>query len=243
MRRGAALHSIRAVDPDDIARVAAATGDEPLHAHVSEQPVENAQSLAAFGRTPVAVLRGCAARSVRGSRRCTRRICTAEDVAALGDSSSTVCFCPTTERDLADGIGPARALADAGVRLAIGSDQHAVVDPFDELRTLEGHERLATGSAGRLHPGRAARRGDASTATAASAGAAASRSARSAISSRSAPATPRTAGARLDQLWLAASAADVTDVVVGGRRVVTDGAHPFGDVGARLADAIATVLP
>jgi hypothetical protein len=53
----------------------------------------------------------------------------------------------------------------------------------------------------------------------------------------------RTAGAMLDQLWLAASAADVTDVVVGGDRVVTAGAHRFGDVGAALSTAIGAVLP
>jgi cytosine/adenosine deaminase-related metal-dependent hydrolase len=53
-----------------------------------------------------------------------------------------------------------------------------------------------------------------------------------------ATASPRTAGARLDQLHLAASAADVTDVVVGGSRVVTEGRHRLGDIGARLAAAI-----
>jgi hypothetical protein len=42
-------------------------------------------------------------------------------------------------------------------------------------------------------------------------------------------------------VWLAASAADVTDVVVGGRRVVEARAHSLGDVGALLAQAIGEV--
>ena len=59
-------------------------------------------------------------------------------------------MCPTTERDLADGIGPARALADAGAIIGLGSDQHAVIDPFEEARALELDERLATGLRGRF---------------------------------------------------------------------------------------------
>ena len=68
---------------------------------------------------------------------------TDDDVAALAGTG--VCLCPTTERDLADGIGPARALADAGSPLSLGSDSHAVIDIlFEEARALEMHERLAT---------------------------------------------------------------------------------------------------
>ena len=59
---------------------------------------------------------------------------------------------PTTERDLADGIGPARRLSDAGVPLALGSDQHAVIDPFEEVRGVEMHERLETLERGRFDP-------------------------------------------------------------------------------------------
>jgi cytosine/adenosine deaminase-related metal-dependent hydrolase len=62
----------------------------------------------------------------------------------LGESRGYACFCPTTERDLADGIGPSRRLHDAGVRLTLGSDSHAVIDLFEEMRAVEMHERLAT---------------------------------------------------------------------------------------------------
>jgi cytosine/adenosine deaminase-related metal-dependent hydrolase len=66
------------------------------------------------------------------------------DVTLLGRSRTFACFCPTTERDLGDGIGPAAALQAAGSALTLGSDSHAVVDPFEEMRALELDERLAT---------------------------------------------------------------------------------------------------
>jgi cytosine/adenosine deaminase-related metal-dependent hydrolase len=66
------------------------------------------------------------------------------DVRLLGDSATYACFCPTTERDLGDGVGPSRALHDSGSPLTLGSDSHAVIDPFEEMRAVELHERLAT---------------------------------------------------------------------------------------------------
>ena len=54
------------------------------------------------------------------------------------------CFCPTTERDLGDGIGPSRRLHEAGSPLTLGSDSHAVIDLFEEMRAVELDERLAT---------------------------------------------------------------------------------------------------
>jgi len=238
-RRGAAIHSLRAVDPDDVARVVAATGDEPLHAHVSEQPAENAQVGAAFGRSPVAVLRDAGALGPRFTAVHSTHL-TEADITDLG--GSFVCICPTTERDLGDGIGPACALRDAGARLTIGSDQHVVVDPFDELRALEGHERLASGRRGIFSP--------AELLTAATIDGYASLGWHGGLTVGAVcdlvtvrTTSPRTAGAALDQLWLAASARDVTDVVVGGTRVVTAGAHRLGDVGAALADAIGKVHP
>ncbi len=239
VRRGAAVHSLRTVDPADVTEVVAATGAEPLHAHVSEQPAENAQVRAAFGRSPVGVLRGAGALGPRFTAVHATHL-DVDDIAAL--AGSAVCACPTTERDLADGIGPLRALADAGARIVVGSDQHAVVDPFDELRALEGHERLRSGRRGAFSP--------AELLAAATAEGYRSLGWEGGIAPGAAcdlvavdPASPRTAGARLDQLWLAASAADVTDVVVAGEQVVTGGRHRLGDVGGLLAAAIGTVLP
>jgi cytosine/adenosine deaminase-related metal-dependent hydrolase len=156
-----------------------------------------------------------------------------------------VCLCPTTERDLADGVGPARRLADAGSPLCLGSDSHAVIDLFEEARAVELDERLVTERRG------SHRAVDLLAAACAGGMAALGRP----DAGRLAPgaladfvtvglAGPRLAGAAPADLVahavFAATAADVTDVVVGGRPVVRDGRHlAVGDVGAALAAAIA----
>jgi cytosine/adenosine deaminase-related metal-dependent hydrolase len=120
-----------------------------LHAHVSEQPAENEECLAEYGATPTAVLAGAGA--VSGDFTAVHAThLTEEDIALLGPA--TVCLCPTTERDLGDGIGPGRRLRDAGARLALGSDSQAVIDLFEEARAVELDERLATGTRGLHRP-------------------------------------------------------------------------------------------
>ena len=145
VRVGAAIHSVRAVDAEAMRVVAAWAGEHeaPLHAHVSEQPAENEQCLAAHGLTPTALLAAVGARSPRFTAVHGTHL-TADDIARYGADGGAVCFCPTTERDLADGIGPSSALRAAGVHLCLGSDSHAVIDPFEEMRALELDERLAT---------------------------------------------------------------------------------------------------
>ena len=104
------------------------------------------------------LLRLLADRAARRGRGCSPRRTTLvhathlsdNDIELLGAARATACFCPTTERDLADGIGPARRLHDVGVRLALGSDQHAVIDPFEEMRGVEMHERLESLERGRF---------------------------------------------------------------------------------------------
>ena len=160
------------------------------------------------------------------------------DVALLGSTGTTACLCPTTERDLADGLGPARALRDAGCPLALGGDQHAVTDPFEEARGLEMHERLGSGQRGRFTPGELL---EASTAHTALGWPDAGRLEPGARADLVAVRldTPRTAGADPAQVLLAATAADVDTVLVGGRVVVSGGRHVLGDVGALLQTAIA----
>lgn len=160
----------------------------------------------------------------------------------LGDAGASACFCPTTERDLADGIGPARALADAGARLALGSDQHAVVDLLEEARALEMHERLVTGARGRFAPA-------ALVAALTEDGHAslgwpeAGRIEVGGIADLVAVRldSVRTAGVDPAQVVLAATAADVDTVVVGGEVVVHGGRHTLGDVGQLLDRAITNV--
>lgn len=146
---GAAVHSVRACTPDEIAGVVVVTEGRPLHAHVSEQPAENEASLAAFGRTPTRVFADAGAMDRRFTAVHGTHL-TDDDRSLLGGGNATVCVCPSTERDLADGIGEIPALVDAGARVSIGSDSNAVIDAFDETRSLELNERLRTGRRGHM---------------------------------------------------------------------------------------------
>jgi formiminoglutamate deiminase len=234
---GAAVHSVRAVDPDDMATVAAWARERavPLHLHLSEQPAENAACLAATGRSPAQLaddhgVLGPGTTAVH----CTH--VTDEDIALLGSNGTAACLCPTTERDLADGIGPAAALAGAGCRLRLGTDSHAVVDLFEEARAVEVDERLATGRRGHHEP--------AALLAAATAGADLVPGAVADLCAVRLDGV-RLAGVDHDDpvpmLVAAASAADVADVVVGGRHVVRDSDHERLDVAAGLRAAIAGV--
>ncbi|MEV4420432.1 formimidoylglutamate deiminase [Patulibacter sp. NPDC049589] len=232
-RIGAAIHSIRAVDPDEAAVVAAWAGTRPLHAHVSEQPAENEDCLARHGGTPTQVLPVSDTFTAVHATHLTDA-----DVARLG--AATVCLCPTTERDLADGVGPARRLADAGARLAVGSDSHAVIDLFEEARAIELDERLVTGVRGH--------HAAASLLEATSGGGYGclgwedgGRIGVGALADFATVAldSVRTAGTPPEALVFSAGAADVRDVVVGGRRVVRNGAHVSIDVARELGEAIA----
>ena len=144
-RVGAAIHSVRAVPRDQLATVAtwAQQKGVPLHVHLSEQVAENEACLDVYGRTPTRLL---ADEGVLGPMTTVVHAThlTEPDVRLLGEAAAFACFCPTTERDLADGIGPSRFLHDAGARLTLGSDSHAVIDLFEEMRAVEMHERLAT---------------------------------------------------------------------------------------------------
>ncbi|MBS3939952.1 MAG: formimidoylglutamate deiminase, partial [Actinobacteria bacterium] len=242
---GAAIHSVRAVPAEALAVVAkwAADRGAPLHAHVSEQPAENEACHAIHGTTPTELLSDHGVVSERFTAVHATHL-TDGDRTVLGEARAHACFCPTTERDLADGIGPARELLDAGARLTFGSDSRAVVDPFEEARatemnarlaslergvltsaelwaglTTDGHASLGFADAGRIEVG--------------------ARADLVAVSLES----PRTAGASAvagaDVALFAASAADVTDVIVDGLPIVRDRQHRMGDVGELLADAIA----
>ena len=142
---GAAIHSVRAVPRDQMPHVAAWAEAEqaPLHVHLSEQVAENEACVAAYGLTPAQVLAEAGVLGTRTS--CVHAThLTDGDVGLLGASGAFAAFCPTTERDLGDGIGPSRRLARVGSRLTVGSDSHAVIDLFEEMRAVEMGERLAT---------------------------------------------------------------------------------------------------
>jgi formiminoglutamate deiminase len=237
LKVGAAIHSVRAVPRDEVSVVAQAFPDKPLHVHLSEQPAENEQCEAKYGLTPTELLSEEGALSTRTTAVHATHL-TSHDIALLGESGTGACFCPTTEADLADGIGPARELANAEVPLSLGSDQHAVIDPLLEARALEHNERLRTGERGRFSPQELL-----NTLTNHKA-LGWSNSGRIEVG---APAdfvaismtTPRTAGSLPEQVMLSATASDVDTVVVGGKVVATKGVHEtLGDTGRLLAEAI-----
>jgi len=151
LRIGAAIHSVRAVDAVSARVVAnwANARQAPLHAHVSEQPAENEACLEENSATPTETLAAAGALTKRFTAVHATHL-TDADVALLG--GARVCLCPTTERDLADGIGPARRLREAGAALCMGSDSQAFIDPFEEARAIELDERLATGVRGNHTP-------------------------------------------------------------------------------------------
>jgi formiminoglutamate deiminase len=214
----------------------------PLHAHVSEQPAENEQCLAEHGRTPTALLADAGALGRHFTAVHATHL-TDEDVAALGGAGAAVCLCPTTERDLADGIGPAARLRAAGATLAVGSDQHAMIDVFEEARAVELDERLASGVRGR-HPASALLTAATDGGHAALGWPEAGRIEAGALADLvNVPLdSVRLAGTRPENgvaaIVFAAAASDVRHVLAGGRWIVRDGAHTGFDVAAALQEAL-----
>lgn len=245
-RAGAAVHSVRAVPPDQMGPVVswAHRYGAPLHVHLSEQRAENEACLAAYHGTPAQVLFDAGVLGPRTTVVHATHV-SGRDVDLLGGTRTFACICPTTERDLADGLGPVRALASAGCLLTVGSDSHAVVDLLAEARgvefverlatqrrghftadelaravTIDGHTSLGWPDAGEIVPGAWA---DLVT-----------------ISFDSPRLAGTTASAALESVIFAGSAADVRHVVAGGRDIVRDGKHLLvADVPAALTAAIA----
>jgi formiminoglutamate deiminase len=244
VRVGAAIHSMRAVQPEPAAIVArwAAQREMPLHAHVSEQVAENEACIEVYGATPVGLLHFAGALNDRFTAVHATHL-RDEDAQLLGAARACVCMCPTTERDLADGIGPATGLQETGVQLALGSDAHAMIEPLEEARAVELDERLGSGIRGRLRGYQlleaATRNGYASLGWASGG-----------VIARGAPAdlvalrtdSVRLAGtpddALLDALVFAGAAADVTDVIVAGEVIVRDSKHVSIDVARELSAAV-----
>jgi formiminoglutamate deiminase len=237
---GAAVHSVRAVPRDQVPVVArwATAHQAPLHVHLSEQVAENDECRAAHGMTPTELLDAAGVLGPQTSAVHATHL-THSDVALLGGSATAACFCPTTERDLGDGIGPSRALFEAGSPLTLGSDSHAVLDLFEEMRAVELDERLATERRG--HWTAAELLAAATTTGHASLGF--DRAGAIAVGQRADlvtldTTTPRTAGTGRDEhtAVFAATAADVVQVVTDGRVVFTRGDQD--EIGRQLDEAI-----
>jgi formiminoglutamate deiminase len=234
-RIGGAYHSVRAVSPEQMKRCSAA----PLHIHLSEQTAENEQCLAAYGMTPTQVFAE-AGHLTENNTVVHATHLTDDDIRLIGDARTYSCFCPTTERDLGDGIGPSRALHDAGSSLTLGSDSHAVIDLFEEMRAVELDERLGTRERGHWTAAdllSAATRHDSLHWGDAGAIAVGQRADLVTIATD----RVRTAGTGADEhtAVYAAVAEDVTHVVVDGRVVFREGDRE--QLGRDLVDAIGRI--
>lgn len=243
---GMAPHSVRAVHPNELEEVVANRHGKVVHVHVSEQPAENAACIAATGKTPTQVLAD-AGMLGRHFTAVHATHLTASDISLLCSSHSGVCMCPTTERDLADGVGPASSLSAGGAVLSIGTDSHAFIDMFEEARAVETDERLVTGKRGVHAPASLLIAATSGGATALGwgqygiqVGAPADFIALSLDSVRLASFDAANAAAHIVH---AASPADVRDVWVGGRQIVQDHQHlNVSDVVGGLGRAIAAVV-
>ena len=142
---GVAPHSVRAL-PVEYLRALRSYAHErhlPLHMHVAEQPAEVEACVAEHGRTPVKLL---ADEGLLGPRfTAVHAVHVAgEEVALLAKARACVCACPTTERNLGDGVVPADAYFAAGVRVSLGTDSHTQIDLLEDARELEYNLRLKT---------------------------------------------------------------------------------------------------
>jgi formiminoglutamate deiminase len=239
-----ALHSVRALPKDPataLVPLAEWAAGRPLHVHLSEQVAENDGCVAAYGVSPTRLLAdhgllGPLTSAVHATH------LDDHDVQLLGQAGAFVSFCPTTERDLGDGVGPGRRLADAGARLTLGSDSHAVIDLFEEMRAVELDERLASQQRGHWQAMELVRA--ATTSGHASLGW--DDAGVIAVGQRADMVTvdllsPRTAGTGADEhtAVFAAVAEDVTQTMVDGRIVFSQGERD--EIGRALAQAIGKV--
>ena len=144
-RIAAAIHSVRAVDPESMRIVATYARERgmPLHIHLAEQVDEVSECARIENCSPVELLEREGI--LRPDLTAIHAIELGEhDVELLGNNRVSICACPTTERDLGDSVGPLRQLVDAGCALTVGSDSNAVIDLLEEARSVDLDQRRLT---------------------------------------------------------------------------------------------------
>jgi formimidoylglutamate deiminase len=140
---GVAPHSIRAVPLEELREIVswARSHSLPVHMHVAEQIAENTACQREYECTPVELL---AREDLLGKDFVAVHAIhlNSHEISALAHAHAIVCSCPTTERNLGDGVVLADALMKLGVRHALGSDSQAQIDPLEDARELDYHLRL-----------------------------------------------------------------------------------------------------
>jgi formimidoylglutamate deiminase len=141
---GVAPHSIRAVPLSDLRDITAWAREQrlPIHMHVAEQVGENKACVKEYGTTPVALL---AKEKILGPDFTGVHSIhmDSDEAQSIAEAGATICSCPTTERNLGDGIIAADLAMKLGIRFALGSDSQAQIAPLEDARELEYHLRLA----------------------------------------------------------------------------------------------------
>jgi formimidoylglutamate deiminase len=237
---GVAPHSVRAVPLNYLKEVAEFARQQqlPLHMHVAEQPAEVSACIEEYGRSPVALLATEGLLSEQFTAVHAIHV-TPKAIGLLANARAKVCACPTTERNLGDGIVPIDKFFEQGVSVSLGTDSQAQIDLLEDARELEYHLRLQKLERAVL----ASASDEASSAIAArlfqcaTVNGAASINAPSGSLEIGRPADfftvdlndPSIAGASPDDLLSAIvfslSRTAIKDVVVGGKRIVEDGRH------------------
>ena len=140
---GVAPHSVRAVQLDYLRELNAFASEQDLkiHMHVAEQPAEVSSCIEEYGRSPMALLESEGLLSERFTAIHAIHV-TPKAIAAFAGTGAQVCACPTTERNLGDGVVPADEYFKHGVRICLGTDSHAEIDLLEDARELEYHLRL-----------------------------------------------------------------------------------------------------
>lgn len=148
---GVCFHSLRAVTPQQIGDVLAASDEKcPVHIHIAEQQKEVDDCLSWSGRRPLQWLyenvdvdqRWCLVHATHAE---------ADEVALMASSRAVAGLCLTTEANLGDGIFPAVDYIAQGGRWGIGSDSHVSLSVVEELRWLEYGQRLRDQRRNRLY--------------------------------------------------------------------------------------------
>ncbi|HYJ89552.1 MAG TPA: formimidoylglutamate deiminase [Pyrinomonadaceae bacterium] len=237
---GLAPHSVRAVPLDYLRRIVAFADERVMlvHMHVAEQPAEVSACIAEYGRSPVALLGTEGLLSERFTGVHVIHV-TPKAVGLLASSGATVCACPTTERNLGDGVVPVDEFMKQGVPVALGTDSHVEIGLLEDARELEYHLRLQrmeravlAGPDDEGHSALAARLFECATVNGAKSIGIAGGSLEPSTAADFFTVDlndPSIAGASsedlLSSIVFSLSRTAVKDVVIGGKRIVEDGRH------------------
>lgn len=234
---GVAAHSVRAVPAVDLVTIASAADalEAPFHVHVSEQRAENEASHTEHGMTPTELLTDRGALGANTTAVHATHL-TDNDIRLYAGNGAGICFCPTTERDLGDGIGPAKELRARGIPLSLGSDSNAVIDPFAEAKALEMNDRLRLEQRGIHTPEELLHSGTMAGLAALGWGDHQPLSPGSPADFISVDCTPD-----LGSLIFDTDRHSVTDAIVAGRQIIADRKNTAGQTPLALAAAISEV--